>query len=277
VGDAAGNTLHCRRYHLNLAADGNANAKATHCPHAARISGGDDTCGSAISAFCNDIVATCEIMYQGVTSYPTMAECTEASANFPTTGAIGAATGNTLQCRDYHVLAARTAMSSSDTAGVTLHCGHASRLGGPDQNGGGSAGATCGTHIDGFCNDATVVCPAQYASTAACHAAATAFPTTTVGVISGNTLQCRDYHLGLALRGDAAAKATHCPDASVGGGSDDGGCAGPVIPGGGGTPPGGGGTPPDPPGANGATKPPVASHAAVLLAAMAVTAARLLQ
>jgi hypothetical protein len=35
------------------------------------------------------------------------------------------------------------------------------------------------------------------------------------GATSGNTLQCRQYHAGVALTGDATAKSTHCPHAGA--------------------------------------------------------------
>jgi hypothetical protein len=130
--------------------------------------------------------------------------------NYPTSGTTGDETGNTLQCREYHLGVA----TDGDTAAKAMHCPRASRLG----------GSVCGTSAAAFCNDAPVVCPAQYVSTAACDTSAALCATNAIGVSTGNSLQCRDYFLGLAMAGGAAAKAANCPDAAADGGSA---CIGP--------------------------------------------------
>jgi hypothetical protein len=52
----------------------------------------------------------------------------------------------------------------------------------------------------------------QYTSSTQCNSKAALFPTTGMfGDTTYNTLQCRAYHAGVALAGDAAAKILHCP------------------------------------------------------------------
>lgn len=71
---------------------------------------------------------------------------------------------------------------------------------------------------DGFCTDMMATCSgdnAQYASKDECLTSCAAFPTTgTDGDTSGDTLQCREYHLGAA----ASDPATHCSHAGESGG-----------------------------------------------------------
>ncbi len=110
--------------------------------------------------------------------------------------------GNTVGCRIYH---ADVAADDPD-----LHCPHA----------GPSGGDVCGTWCDNYCHLAETACTGElalYPERAACELACIAIPTTgTAGDPSGNTIQCRIYHLGIASGPDMPM--THCPHGAVDGG-----------------------------------------------------------
>jgi hypothetical protein len=129
------------------------------------------------------------------------------------------ASGNTLGCRFTHAgLAA--------SAGVVPHCWHAGPYG---------YGA-CGTECEGFCTLATGWCSPDggfdggappYASLDMCKTACAGFVKiddadgganfvdggySAAGPTGGNTLDCREYHLGAALHGHGATdQQFHCP------------------------------------------------------------------
>lgn len=77
------------------------------------------------------------------------------------------------------------------------------------------------TACSSYCTDMAATCTgdnAQYADDAACQSACAGFATTgTDGDASGDTLQCRVYHLGVAGT-DAESATTHCPHAAADGG-----------------------------------------------------------
>ena len=99
--DAAGNTIGCRQYHAVAAANNE------HCTHAGPT--GADVCGRWCDVYCAEMLDACP------TTYADLATCAAACALFPTGGTIGAATGNTVQCRIYHAGAANN----------DAHCDHA--------------------------------------------------------------------------------------------------------------------------------------------------------
>ncbi|MDX2022874.1 MAG: hypothetical protein SF187_21755 [Deltaproteobacteria bacterium] len=111
--DNTGNTLMCRSYHAGLAAGSTGNAN-THCPHAGPTGGG--LCGGFCENYCYLAAKNCTANNK---LYQSDAECMTACAGFATTGMFGDTTGNTLQCRLYHVNAAR--------GDANLHCPHASQ------------------------------------------------------------------------------------------------------------------------------------------------------
>lgn len=73
----------------------------------------------ACADYCTDMMATCT---GDNAQYESEAACQTACAGFATTGADGDTSGNTLQCREYHLGAA-----ASDPA---THCSHAGESGG---------------------------------------------------------------------------------------------------------------------------------------------------
>jgi hypothetical protein len=147
--------------------------------------------------------------------YVSMDACMHACPFFPV-GMAGDTSGNTLGCRATH--AGLAAMS-----GTNPHCWHAGPYG---------YGA-CGTECEGFCTLATTWCTPDggfdggappYASDSACLTACAGFKRiddadggavgldggyNATGPGSGNTLDCREYHLGASLAGGADQQ-LHC-------------------------------------------------------------------
>lgn len=125
----------------------------------------------------------------------------EASGIAP--GTEGDASGNTIGCRNYH---ADFAYAGDATAKAT-HCPHAGAFG----------GGVCGDEAETFCAIDLHVCNganAAYASESACVTASGSWAPGTPGDSAGDSLACREYHLGVATSNPAA----HCPHTA-----DDGG------------------------------------------------------
>ena len=112
AGATSGNTLACRIYHLGLAAQSASNA-ATHCPHAGPY--GFDPCGTEAEDFC--------ALYQAQCGSFGAADCPTAAAALPKVdaGVLTTTTGNSLDCREYHL---ENAYKVGDTNGAG-HCSHA--------------------------------------------------------------------------------------------------------------------------------------------------------
>lgn len=125
-------------------------------------------------------------------------------------GSQGATEGNNLACRISHA-----DLAATDPA---THCPHAGPIG----------FGTCGASCDGFCLLTMSLCrttsPAPYTDEQDCRAKCTAgangpfkfTPGTAIGfTTSGNTLNCRVYHLESAYDTRAGAKEEHCPHTGV--------------------------------------------------------------
>jgi hypothetical protein len=118
-------------------------------------------------------------------------------------GMTGAASGDTLGCREYHA-----GLAASDPV---THCPHASLLGGSV-----CAAQTMG-NCTSFCEADLAICTgtnAAYTSMAACMTACANYAYTAgesiMADVNKNTLNCRVYHLQLASTGGANLT-THCP------------------------------------------------------------------
>jgi len=113
--DSDRNTIGCR---LNAARNASVDPD-TWCVAAGNTGGG--VCGSFCDNYCHlaQTVCTDDPAPDGL--YANADECILACAGFPTTGAIGDTSGNSVQCRIYHAIAA--SLASPD-----VHCPHA----GPD-------------------------------------------------------------------------------------------------------------------------------------------------
>lgn len=115
--DSTGDTLGCRDTHAELAYAGDAAAKTMHCAHAGLLGGG--VCGTPNDVFCAIDLHVCS----GANAvYADLAACTNAADGWAA-GTPGAASGNSLACRTYHLGAAITL--SAET-----HCAHTSADGG---------------------------------------------------------------------------------------------------------------------------------------------------
>lgn len=114
-------------------------------------------------------------------------------------GMVADAMGATLGCRIYHGCVA--GMSSANGA---MHCPHANIWTGGD---------TCGTQCDAFCQIETSVCTganAQFGGMNECLSKCGMWTAGKPTDAAGDTLGCRQYHLGVASL--TAANATmHCP------------------------------------------------------------------
>ena len=110
--------------------------------------------------------------------------------------------GNTVGCRIYH---AGVALSGD----AELHCPHA----------GPTGAGVCGTWCENYCSLALQNCTGGdelYADEATCLTACDGLASDAApGAVSGDSVQCRVYHLGAPAAGDPV---THCPHGAVDGG-----------------------------------------------------------
>jgi hypothetical protein len=153
----------------------------------------------ACAAYCTSITGACTAANaQFASADACNAYCVRArgTPEIWSAGADGATSGDTLACRVTHAGLAG--------ANAAVHCPHA----------GPSGGNACGNWCEDYCDLALAACTGGlqlYADRAACQTACAAIPATgTANATSGNTVQCRIYHLGVAA--SSAAQATvHCP------------------------------------------------------------------
>jgi hypothetical protein len=153
--------------------------------------GGPDAGPATCAAYCATIGTHCA---GNLTQYTSTDQCLAICAAFPP-GAVGASSGNSLECRAHHASLAQS--------GPATHCVHA----GP--SGGGACGSTC----EGLCTLVIHACTGDnlaYASLDECMTACAAFDDSEpydVSDVGGNTLACRLYHAAVAT----ADPVTHCP------------------------------------------------------------------
>ena len=173
---------------------------------------GAETGPAALSctSYCAAIMSACT---GPNAQYGSTDDCMHACPNFPV-GMAGDTSGNTLGCRTTHAMLAASATNP--------HCWHAGPYG---------YGA-CGDECAGFCTLATTWCtPAggfdggapPYASESACLTSCAGYKQIDAadgglgldggynaqGPAGGNTLDCREYHLGASLAGGAMQQ-LHC-------------------------------------------------------------------
>ena len=116
AGAASGNSLACRAYHATNAASD----PGTHCPHAGPTGG--SVCGSLCENYCDLAMSNCT---GDDALYNDNASCMTACEGFATDGAIGATSGNSVQCRIYHL-----GVAGSSAAMAHDHCPHGGETGG---------------------------------------------------------------------------------------------------------------------------------------------------
>jgi hypothetical protein len=155
--------------------------------------------GAATCAgYCTDIMGTCT---GSVAQFPTMESCLGACAAYPQ-GAVGATTGNSLECRNnfLHDTGLTTAMRcpSSGPTGANGSCGVGD--------------------CEAFCTIAQTACTGanqQFNNVTQCTNACGGYAMNMVqdyndNTMSGNSFACRMYHLSVAASSSANAT-THCP------------------------------------------------------------------
>jgi len=156
------------------------------------------------STYCATIPTVCTGANTQFYTDPAVAGCLDICTNvYPKTGNPGDASGNTFQCRDYHLGLAASLPN--------VHCVHA----------GPTGGGTCGSEVDYFCNLTAVACTGSnliYPNYPWCVAEFTVFPTDSSANLSAtpNTIDssaCRLYHASYAKSSPANA-IVHCPHAS---------------------------------------------------------------
>ena len=162
-----------------------------------------DTEAITCDNYCARVMANCT---GDAAQYADIATCKRLCADLPL-GDAGDTGGDTVACRMYH--AGAPAMQSA-----SFHCPHAGPFG----------GEVCGTRCGAFCLLAGSACPTEYDAGACDAACGTKFRfapdagESPAGPTSGNTLNCREYHL-VAAFGDPG---THCPHIVPSGGVDAG-------------------------------------------------------
>lgn len=98
--EPTGDTVHCRIYHLGLAADVD---PVTHCPHAS--ASGSNVCvgASPCTSYCGSVLENCtddDVVFEDAET------CLAACAEYRKNGMTGDEAGDTLQCRQTHATAA---------------------------------------------------------------------------------------------------------------------------------------------------------------------------
>jgi len=184
------NNVECRIYHAGLPAIA---STTIHCPHASPHGGGAcvDTAGDKCTGYCQLYLRACS-NYLPINMI-SVASCVQFCKNYSTLVASYAdvskylpasSTGDTINCRSYHSTAALT--------DPTTHCGHASFLGGD----------VCGSYCQVYCNLASnPSCTSNINfGTQTCATFCTKYVSTgTTQSTADNTIQCRIYHLGVAM------------------------------------------------------------------------------
>ncbi|HEU0033934.1 MAG TPA: hypothetical protein VFQ53_25070 [Kofleriaceae bacterium] len=143
------------------------------------------------ASYCGAIQAACT---GALAQYESMQTCLGTCEQFAV-GTQNDTTGNTLGCRVYHTDFARQ--------DAMTHCEHA----------GPSGGTMCGaTIVEDFCSIAPTICPTQWSANQ-CGNRASNIPSMGPYSINstGNTIECRLYHLTLATTDPT----THCPHTDV--------------------------------------------------------------
>lgn len=198
AGSTAGASVQCRIYHLGVAgSDPTGGSMEEHCAQGAPDGGG--VCVSP-PATCDSY---CELLMVHCTGdemqFSSIAECHPycASGGQLPQGELGSASGNSLECRQYHAAAAG---GGPDEA--PLHCPHA----------GPSGGGVCGSWCENYCHLAALNCAgddALFESPEACALACAPFSEAgEAGDVTGDTVQCRIQQLG----------AQHCENGAPDGG-----------------------------------------------------------
>lgn len=197
--DTAGNTLGCRQYHAGAAANDD------HCKHAGPTGGG--VCGTYCDVYCDAATGNCTA---DNALYADSETCHQICEHFPDNGNVNAADGDTVQCRLYHLGAAK-----GDPAG---HCSH----------GGASGANVCGSWCQVYCDMILDACEDSYSGQASCQTACEGFDDNgNIDDATGDTVQCRIFHASVANNDDHCTHASEVSTADTcgGGGGNEPSCA----------------------------------------------------
>lgn len=217
--DTVNNTLGCRAQYLATVTGTN---NATTCPSVS-LTGGSH-CGSTLAekcvTYCLLDIATCPETWEIQGNAPNATICGLGCGGYAGVGGFAATgkefapydtTGDTVQCRTYHALAAHL-------LGYP-HCAHATPLGGLQCG-------TASTAITNFCANTNLICDLfltsqggqslwPYSSISQCVSDAANYSNTDLGVqwgwvnaTGGDSIGCRAYHGGVPSLVDPV---THCP------------------------------------------------------------------
>jgi hypothetical protein len=155
------------------------------------------TCAS----YCDSIQSACQ---GGNAQYDSAASCLATCAKFPL-GTSGDIANNSLACR--------ITQASKATGDAATYCISAGPAGG-DNTKPGTTGAVCGSACESFCKANSALCPTQYPSEADCLTTCSGFTPGlkfNAGIVSGDTLACRIYHMTLA----SVQPIPHCSHTSI--------------------------------------------------------------
>lgn len=210
-GAHSGDTFECRAYHVGVATLSDEMADA-HCSHTGKDGGGVCVKTDACKTFCETFrLVACPLDVEHAPEYETQAKCEATCNGYTQTGLVGAMSGDTYQCREYH-LSIAFAMGA-DLTENERHCSHTRS----------QTTRHCVSSVSSckaFCQAFEAYCDGEATGYANCEAECESFPTNgMLGATAGDSLQCREYHLGVAALGNDAAKTTHCPHAQLNGGA----------------------------------------------------------
>ncbi|HEY1960546.1 MAG TPA: hypothetical protein VGH28_33275 [Polyangiaceae bacterium] len=156
--------------------------------------------------YCTDIQATCTGVDQQYADEPT---CEKFCAQMDP-GEAGASGGDTVACREIQISNAKDELTADLTHNDCVN-------GGPSSNCSASPSTPPQDQCTAFCTLDLALCGTQrtgYADVNACVATCLTWGQSFAGQLldsTGNTLQCRTYHLELSQTGNAADLETHCP------------------------------------------------------------------
>ncbi len=159
-----------------------------------------DTATNPCPKYCQDLMATCTA---DNSQYPDEQTCERICAGIDA-GTSGSAAGDTIACR---AIQQSNAKDELDPAASRTDC----------INAGVSSSACAGTACQAFCNADLALCGSQrtgYATAADCVTTCATWGQNFVGALigsTGNTLECRTYHLELSQTGNSSDLETHCP------------------------------------------------------------------
>lgn len=208
-GTPTGNTFECRSYHLDVAKLSAGNA-TIHCKHAGAKGGGVCTGDDACTAFCaNYVTVTCPHVAINDPGFTTVDQCKSACQALKRTGLTGATVGNSFECREQSLGLAYLSLKQGDANTQELHCSRASS----------APIVQCvnmKTECDAFCEAFVKICGNDAIPYTNCRTECVAMRTGAPFATSGDTLQCRAYHLGIAALNMEVADIlnTHCPHAA---------------------------------------------------------------